>query len=91
MEKVATDIYSFPEPRNEGFTYVTYVGKTREIHAMASGDVGVQFFMARPRRFGKSLAVIAATRVLSAPANSGIVECCGGKKTCGYCPEEGEE
>ena len=54
MEKVATDIYSFAELRNEGFTYVD---KTHELYAMASGDVGKQFFIARPRRFGKSLAV----------------------------------
>ena len=54
MEKVATDIYSFVELRNEGFTYVD---KTRELYSMASGEVGKQFFIARPRRFGKSLAV----------------------------------
>ena len=54
MERVATDIYTFSELRNEGFTYVD---KTRELYAMASGEWGKQFFMARPRRFGKSLAV----------------------------------
>ena len=54
MEKVATDIYSFARMREEGFTYVD---KTEELYAMASGDAGAQFFMARPRRFGKSLAV----------------------------------
>ena len=54
MEKVATDIYSFARMREDGFTYVD---KTDELYAMASGDVGAQFFMARPRRFGKSLAV----------------------------------
>ena len=54
MEKVATDIYSFARIREEGFTYVD---KTEELYAMASGDAGAQFFMARPRRFGKSLAV----------------------------------
>ncbi|MBQ6457832.1 MAG: AAA family ATPase, partial [Kiritimatiellae bacterium] len=54
MEKVATDIYSFDRLRESGFTYVD---KTRELYAMASGDNGAQFFMARPRRFGKSLAV----------------------------------
>lgn len=54
MEKVATDIYSFARMREEGFTYVD---KTDELYSMASGEVGVQFFMARPRRFGKSLAV----------------------------------
>ena len=37
MEKVATDIYSFERLRESGFTYVD---KTRELHAMASGEVG---------------------------------------------------
>ena len=54
MEKIATDIYTFAELRNKGFTYVD---KTDALYAMASGEVGKQFFIARPRRFGKSLAV----------------------------------
>ena len=54
MEKIATDIYTFAELRKKGFTYVD---KTDALYAMASGDVGKQFFIARPRRFGKSLAV----------------------------------
>ena len=54
MEKVATDIYTFSELRKNGFTYVD---KTDALYAMASGEVGKQFFIARPRRFGKSLAV----------------------------------
>ena len=54
MEKIATDIYTFSQLREEGFTYVD---KTEELYAMASGESGKQFFMARPRRFGKSLAV----------------------------------
>ena len=54
MEKIATDIYTFEKLRKNGFTYVD---KTDELYAMASGDVGNQFFIARPRRFGKSLAV----------------------------------
>ena len=54
MEKVATDIYTFSRLREEGFTYVD---KTAALYAMASGEVGFQFFIARPRRFGKSLAV----------------------------------
>ena len=54
MEKVATDIYTFERLRENGFTYVD---KTDSLYAMASGDFGVQFFIARPRRFGKSLAV----------------------------------
>ncbi|MBQ8111813.1 MAG: AAA family ATPase [Kiritimatiellae bacterium] len=54
MEKVATDIYTFSELRNNGFTYVD---KSDALYAMASGESGKQFFIARPRRFGKSLAV----------------------------------
>ena len=54
MERVATDIFTFARLREEGFTYVD---KTDALYAMASGEVGVQFFIARPRRFGKSLAV----------------------------------
>ena len=54
MEKVATDIYTFSELRNGGFTYVD---KTDMLYAMAAGEAGKQFFIARPRRFGKSLAV----------------------------------
>ena len=54
MEKVATDIYTFARLREDGFTYVD---KTGILYEMASGDAGAQFFIARPRRFGKSLAV----------------------------------
>ncbi len=54
MEKIATDIYTFSRLRNEDFTYVD---KTDALYAMASGESGAQFFIARPRRFGKSLAV----------------------------------
>ena len=54
MERIATDIYTFSELRNGGFTYVD---KTDALYAMASGEVGKMFFIARPRRFGKSLAI----------------------------------
>lgn len=54
MEKVATDIYTFSELRNNGFTYVD---KSDALYSMASGESGKQFFIARPRRFGKSLAI----------------------------------
>ena len=50
MEKIATDIYTFSELRNGGFTYVD---KTDALLRMASGEVGKQFFIARPRRFGR--------------------------------------
>ena len=54
MEKIATDIFTFARLREEGFTDVD---KTDALYAMASGEWGAQFFFARPRRFGKSLAV----------------------------------
>ena len=44
MEKIATDIYSFPELRNGGFTYVD---KTDILSTLASGDISKQFFIAR--------------------------------------------
>ena len=46
MEKIATDIYTFSELRKNGFTYVD---KTDALYAMASGESGKQFFIARPR------------------------------------------
>ena len=54
MEKAATDIYSFRELRENGFTYVD---KTAMILPLCDMSIGKQFFMARPRRFGKSLLV----------------------------------
>ena len=54
MEKPATDIYTFESLRNEGFTYVD---KTAILKGLADMSRGKQFFIARPRRFGKSLAV----------------------------------
>ena len=54
MEKAATDIYSFRELRENGFTYVD---KTAMVLPLCDMSIGKQFFMARPRRFGKSLLV----------------------------------
>ena len=54
MEKVATDIYSFRKLRENGFTYVD---KTAILLPLADLSIGTQFFIARPRRFGKSLLV----------------------------------
>ena len=54
MEKIATDIYSFRELREKGFTYVD---KTALILPLCDLSIGKQFFLARPRRFGKSLLV----------------------------------
>jgi hypothetical protein len=54
MQKIATDIQTFERLRAEGFTYVD---KTAILWQLANGFRGSQFFIARPRRFGKSLAV----------------------------------
>ena len=54
MEKVATDIYSFKNLRTSGYTYVD---KTAQLLPLANDSIGRQFFIARPRRFGKSLLV----------------------------------
>ena len=54
MEKPATDIYTFKNLREGGFTYVD---KTGIILPLADMSIGKQFFIARPRRFGKSLLV----------------------------------
>ena len=54
MEKLATDIYSFQNLRERGFTYVD---KTAMLLPLCDLSVGSQFFLARPRRFGKSLLV----------------------------------
>jgi len=52
MEKPATDIYSFEDLRRKGYTYVD---KTGIILPLVDDSIGKQFFLARPRRFGKSL------------------------------------
>ena len=54
MEKAATDTYTFEKLRGGGFTYVD---KTAILKQLADLSRGSQFFIARPRRFGKSLAV----------------------------------
>ena len=54
MEKIATDTYSFEWIREGGFVYVD---KTAILKTLADGSLGTQFFVARPRRFGKSLAI----------------------------------
>ena len=54
MEKAATDIYTFSDLREGGFTYVD---KTGLILQLVNKSIGKQFFCARPRRFGKSLLV----------------------------------
>ena len=52
MEKIATDIYSFENLRKDGFVYVD---KTDLLWRLAAKNDGRQFFISRPRRFGKSL------------------------------------
>ena len=54
MEKAATDIYTFQELREKGYTYVD---KTGLLLPLVDDSIGKQFFIARPRRFGKSLMV----------------------------------
>ena len=54
MEKAATDIYTFEKLRGMQFTYID---KTAILKQLADGSRGTQFFIARPRRFGKSLAI----------------------------------
>ena len=54
MEKIATDTYSFEDLRQGGYVYVD---KTAILKTLADGSLGKLFFVARPRRFGKSLAV----------------------------------
>ncbi len=54
MEKAATDIYTFVNLRKGGFTYVDKTAILKELVDLSRGS---QFFIARPRRFGKSLAV----------------------------------
>ena len=54
MEKAATDIYTFENLRKGGYSYVD---KTAILKELAGDTRGSQFFIARPRRFGKSLAI----------------------------------
>ena len=54
MEKIATDIYTFEQLRKRGYAYVD---KTDNIWPLVNDSIGTQFFLARPRRFGKSLLV----------------------------------
>ena len=52
MEKITADISSFETLRKDGFVYVD---KTDLLWRLASSREGRQFFISRPRRFGKSL------------------------------------
>ena len=52
MEKITTDISSFENLRKDGYVYVD---KTDLLCRLAADEEGRQFFISRPRRFGKSL------------------------------------
>ena len=52
MEKITTDISTFANLRRDGYTYVD---KTDLLWRLIANTEGRQFFISRPRRFGKSL------------------------------------
>ena len=52
MEKITTDISTFENLREDGFVYVD---KTDLLWRLVAKQEGRQFFISRPRRFGKSL------------------------------------
>ena len=52
MEKITTDISTFENLRKDGYTYVD---KTDLLWRLIANTEGRQFFISRPRRFGKSL------------------------------------
>ena len=52
MEKITTDISTFENLRKGGYTYVD---KTDLLWRLVANTEGRQFFVSRPRRFGKSL------------------------------------
>jgi len=54
VEKITTDISTFEDLRRNGFVYVD---KTDLLWRLVALKEGKQFFMARPRRFGKSLMI----------------------------------
>ena len=52
MEKITTDISTFEKLRKERYVYVD---KTDLLWRLVANQKGCQFFISRPRRFGKSL------------------------------------
>ena len=52
MEKITTDISTFENLRKDGYVYVD---KTDLLWRLVANTEGRQFFISRPRRFGKSL------------------------------------
>ena len=65
MEKIATDTYDFEYVRSKGFTYVD---KTGILYPLVDESFGKSFFLARPRRFGKSLLISRCRTFLRAGA-----------------------
>ena len=54
MKPIATDTYNFERLMTDGYTYVD---KTAVLYPLINKSIGSQFFLSRPRRFGKSLLV----------------------------------
>ena len=54
MKPIATDTYSFERLRKDGYIYVD---KTGLLYPLIDKSLGSQFFLSRPRRFGKSLLI----------------------------------
>jgi len=54
MKPIATDTYNFEGLITRGYTYVD---KTEVLYPLVNDSLGSQFFLSRPRRFGKSLLV----------------------------------
>lgn len=54
MKPIATDTYNFEQLITDG---ITYVDKTGVLYPLVNRSIGKQFFLSRPRRFGKSLLV----------------------------------
>ncbi len=52
LERIATNTYDFENVRR---TRLTYVDKTGLLYPLVNESIGNQFFLSRPRRFGKSL------------------------------------
>ena len=54
MKPIAIDTYNFEGLMTDGYTYVD---KTGVLYSLVNRSIGKQFFLSRPRRFGKSLLV----------------------------------
>ena len=54
MKPIATDTYNFKGLITRGYTYVD---KTEVLYPLINDSIGSQFFLSRPRRFGKSLLI----------------------------------